>query len=103
MTIWDMTIYSDTLNWSDITPICLLITELDFGLQGSVNVHRGALLLVPQWQCISSFVFYIITYFDRITKFRGFPWDIATSAASQQRTRTPQDTWSCPIWDLHLF
>ena len=33
------------------------------GLQGSVNVHRGALLLVPQWQCISSFVFYILLYF----------------------------------------
>ena len=29
---------------------------LTSGLQGSVNVHRGALLLVPQWQCISSFV-----------------------------------------------
>ena len=29
------------------------------GLQGPVNVHRGALLFVPQWQCISSFVFYI--------------------------------------------
>ena len=29
------------------------------GLQGSVNVHRGTLLLVPQWRCISSFVFYI--------------------------------------------
>ena len=29
------------------------------GLQGSVNVHRGALLFVSQWQCISSFVFYI--------------------------------------------
>ena len=28
-------------------------------LQGSVYVHRGALLLVPQWHCISSFVFYI--------------------------------------------
>ena len=28
------------------------------GLLGSVNVHLGALLLVPQWQCISSFVFY---------------------------------------------
>ena len=27
------------------------------GLRGSVSVHRGALLLVPQWQCISSFVF----------------------------------------------
>ena len=33
---------------------------LTSGLQGSVNVYRGALLLVPQWQCISSFVFYII-------------------------------------------
>ena len=31
---------------------------LTSGLQGSVNVHPGALLLVPQWQCISSFVFY---------------------------------------------
>ena len=29
MTFWDMTIYNDTLNWSDITPICELITELD--------------------------------------------------------------------------
>ena len=55
---------------------------LTSGLQGSVNVHRGALWLVPQWQCISSFVFYItpifepiteqdvITNFDLITKFR---------------------------------
>ena len=32
---------------------------LTSGLQGSVDVQRGALLLVPQWQCISSFVFYI--------------------------------------------
>ena len=35
---------------------------LTSGLQGSVNVHRGALLLVPQWQCISSFVFYILVW-----------------------------------------
>ena len=34
-------------------------TGLTSVLQGSVNVHRGALLLVSQWQCISSFVFYI--------------------------------------------
>ena len=33
---------------------------LTSGLQGSVNVHRGALLLVPQRQCISSFVFYYL-------------------------------------------
>ena len=30
---------------------------LTSGLQGSVNVHRAALLLVPQWQCISSLYF----------------------------------------------
>ena len=28
-TFWDMTVYSDTLNWSDITPICDLIAEFD--------------------------------------------------------------------------
>ena len=32
---------------------------LTSGFQRSVNVHRGTLLLVPQCQCISSFVFYI--------------------------------------------
>ena len=42
--IWDKTIYNDTLNWSDITPICELITELDF-----------------------------LTDFDFITKFWRFP------------------------------
>ena len=35
---------------------------LTSGLQGSVIVHRGSLLLVPQWQCISSFVFYILSH-----------------------------------------
>ena len=30
MKFWDMTICNDTLNWSNITPICELITELDF-------------------------------------------------------------------------
>ena len=44
MTFWDMTVYNDTLNWSDITPICELITEVDF-----------------------------ITDFDFITKFWRFP------------------------------
>ena len=29
MTFCDMTRYNDTLNWSDITPICELITKLD--------------------------------------------------------------------------
>ena len=44
MTFLDMTIYNDTLNWSNIKPIGELITELDF-----------------------------ITNFDLITIFRRFP------------------------------
>ena len=39
---------------------------LTSGFQGSMNVHRGALLLVPQWQCISSFVFYILPIFEKM-------------------------------------
>ena len=34
-------------------------------LQGSMNVYRGALLLVTQRQCISSFVFYIGISLDK--------------------------------------
>ena len=30
MTFWDIAIYNDTLDWSDITSICEFITELDF-------------------------------------------------------------------------
>ena len=41
------------------------------GLQGSVNVHHGALLLVPQWQYISYFVFYI---FVTLVPFAVWSW-----------------------------
>ena len=44
ITFWDMTMYNDTLNWSEITQICEFITELEF-----------------------------ITDFDLITKFWRFP------------------------------
>ena len=33
----------------------------------------------------------------------GFHRTFATHVASPQRTLTPLDTLSCPIWDLHLF
>ena len=42
---------------------------LTFGLQGSVNVHCGALLLVPQRQCISSFVFFIAELLNHLINF----------------------------------
>ena len=49
---------------------------LTSGLQGSMNVHRGALLLVPQWQCISSFVFYIKQIPDQTYAFHQMSYII---------------------------
>ena len=41
-----------------LTPPGHLVSSLV--CRGSVKVHRGALLLVPQWQCISSLISYIL-------------------------------------------
>ena len=35
---------------------------LTSGLQGSVNVHRGDLLLLPHWQCISFFLYFTLGF-----------------------------------------
>ena len=45
------------------------VPGLTSGLHGSVNVHHGTLLLVPQWQCISSFVYYILGLENLASKF----------------------------------
>ena len=71
MTFWDMNRYYDTFNWSDITPICELITLLPIltlllnfgGVHGTLQrvrlANRGRLLLrtpgpVPFGTCICS-------------------------------------------------
>ena len=66
-----MTIYSDTLHWSGITPIFEPITDLDL---------------------ITEFAFYHIA--------SGFHRTFATVAACKLRTLTPPDTWSCPTLGL---
>ena len=55
---------------------------LTSGLQGSVNVQRGTLLLVPQWQCISSFVFYIAV--DILSPFHWSPTNVQCLLSSQK-------------------
>ena len=82
MTFWDMTIYNDTLNRSDITPICEFITELDLNtdfdlitefwrfhrtLQRARLANRGCLFLrttgpVPFGTCICSNVETILSW-----------------------------------------
>ena len=72
-TFWMMTIYSDTLHWSAITPIVYPITDLDFIAE-----------FLPTYNLI----------------VRGFHRTFATGTACQQRTLTPPDTLSCPTLGL---
>ena len=44
------------------------------------------------WTLLPNFTFYLI--------LRGFHRTFATSAACQQKTYTPPDTWSCPTFGL---
>ena len=48
------------------------IPGLTSGLQGSVNVHRDVLLLVPQWQCISFFFYF--TLYKRFVNVLRLKW-----------------------------
>ena len=47
------------------------------------------------WTLLLNLTFYL--------SVQGFHRTYATGAACQQRTLTPPDTWSCPVWDLQMF
>ena len=84
-----------------IENMCSLTNNLNSGLQGSVNVHHGALLMVPQWQCISSFVFYILKIVP--SEYKSWlqqPLDLSslTNWAGQQ----PIHAMSIDIFDMIL-
>ena len=99
MTFWDITIYNDTLNWPDFTPICELITELDFitdfdlitndggfhrTLQRVRLANRGRLLLrtpgpVPFGTCICSNVETILSWTCHVYGSFEFRTSLGTS------------------------
>ena len=68
------------------------------GLRGSVGVHRGALLLVPQWQCISSFVFYIQQNIAPADVVFGYFCSISTCIDIPMHKKT--DVLVCPTTDV---
>ena len=76
MTFLDMIIYRDTLHWSDIS-------------------------LKRDLACYRTGPYYNFLRYNLILE--GFYRTFETVGASQQRTLNPEDTWSFPIWDLHLF
>ena len=85
-TLWKYYLYDKNIHQCDLKHLVSsgiwsgtwhLVPGLTSGLQGSVNVHRGALLLVPQWQCISSLVFYIQTMAYYRSLINRFTWNSA--------------------------
>ena len=74
MTFWNMTIYSDTLNWSDCKPICEPITEVD-----------------------------LITDFGHITKFREVSIEHWNGCGYPTEEAYSSGYLACPISDLYLF
>ena len=73
MTFWRMTICSDTLHLLDIISTCDLVAELDL---------------------ITAFEFQLREVFIN---------HLQTDAACLKRALTHSDTWTCPIWHLHMF
>ena len=65
---------SDTLNWSDITPICDSITKLD-----------------------------LITDFDLITNFGGFHTPLQRVRPINRDRLLLQTTGPVPFWNFQLF
>ena len=63
---------------------------LTSGLQGSVNVHRSALVLVPQGQCISYFAFYIFNFYIKYSNWIRFQCDEDCKKNYASMARTPK-------------
>ena len=85
---WDMTIYNDTLNWSDITPICLTLMPNVRGFHGTLQrvriANRGRLLLrtpgpVPYGTCICSNVETILSWICHVYGPFEFRTSLGTS------------------------
>ena len=74
-----------------------------------IKVFGGVFMLSRCFLDCSVGVGVFVTGLSQISSFFSYyqilevSINIATGAASPQRMLTPPDTWSCPIWDLHLF
>ena len=90
----DMAISSNIMK--SPSPKCYMtFWDMTYTMTPSIDqtLHQFANLL-PNWTLIPNWPYYRILEVS-IEHCNG--------CASQQRTLTPPDTWSCPIWDLHLF
>ena len=123
MTFWDMPMYNDTLNWSDIIPMCELITELDFitdfdliaifwgfnrTLQRVRLANRGSLLLrtsgpVPFGTCICSNVETILSWTCHVYGPFDFRASLGTSICFEKHLESSLDHTSTFCRNLVIF
>ena len=79
-TVSSLPIYTFVVSWAVMACAASQVGDTDSsqapdltsGLQGSVNVHLGALLSVPHWRCFSSFVFYLTLFSTVFQKVNGW-------------------------------
>ena len=91
--------YRDLINQYEVPFSRMLHDILD-----DDHLHWHPLLMryyIQFWLFYRSGPSYRIWLFTQLRE--GFHRTFATGEACQQRTRTPTDTWSCPIWDLQVF
>ena len=80
--------------WS---PLSLMLLDLMGHDHTYIQGHPPSIRhLIKSYLCYRTGPYY---RFDIITFF----WKVSIGAAIWQRTLTPENTWSCPIWYLHLF
>ena len=87
MTYWDMTIYKDTFNWSDITPICELILSWTCLVSGPLNFEHPSVLLfclLPNWTLIL-----ILTFLPNLRGFHRTLQRVRLANRGRLLPRTP--------------
>ena len=80
------------------------LSRILYDITGHDNIQWHLLLIryfTELWPCYCPGPYYRFWRYYLIPK--GFHRTFATGAVCQHRTLTAPDTWSCPIWDLHLF
>ena len=73
-------------------------SQILYGIPGHEHIYWHPHLIrhyIYLWPYYRTGAYYWLWYYYQVP--------IAMGAASEQRTLTPPDTRSCPIWDLYLF
>ena len=96
----------------------IFIEKVLWSIRGSYKTIWSSPLTNSKWHCVSCpntmklstdqtlYMYQSVTFSPNSTFYRimrGFHRIFAMGVACQHGTLTPSETWSHPIWDLHMF